>query len=84
MSPGKHKVSVTIFGDSYVVLGNDAPKYIESVATIVDKKMRLIAQRNPRLTPAKVAVLAALNLADELTKLRQEQNAVAKVLEEQE
>lgn len=82
MAQGKRKVSVTIFAEPYIVLGNEEPGYIEGVAALVDKKMRLIAQRQPRLSPAKVAVLAALNLADELTRLRQEQQALAKLLEE--
>ncbi len=83
MSQGKRKVSVMIYGEPYVVLGNTESGHIEKLATLVDKKMRLISQRNPNLTTVKVAVLTALNLADELTKLKEEQQALAKLLEEE-
>lgn len=79
----KRKVSVMIFGEPYVVLGSDDPRHVERLAALVDKKMRLVAQRNPRLTTSKVAVLVALNLADECSKLKQEQQALAKLLEEE-
>jgi len=79
----KRKVSVMIFGEPYVVLGTDDPRYIERLAALVDKKMRLIAQRNPRLTTTKVAVLTALNMADEFSKVKEEQQALAKLLEDE-
>ena len=83
MSQGKKKVSVTIYGESYVVLGDADSRQIERLAAVVDKKMRLISQRNPRLTTSKVAVLTALNLAEELTRLKEEQQALVKLLEEE-
>ncbi|MDA8442609.1 MAG: cell division protein ZapA [Peptococcaceae bacterium] len=81
MAQGKRKVSVNIFGESYIVLGNEDQAHIEGLAVLLDRKMRLISQRNPRLTTTKVAVLAALNFADELAKLKQEHRAVTKVLD---
>ncbi len=84
MSHGdRRKVSVMIYSEPYVVLGNDEPGRIEKLAALVDKKMRLISQRNPRLSTTKVAVLTALNLADEMTRLKEEQQALAKLLEEE-
>ncbi len=81
MSSGKPKVNVTIFGESHVVVGNDDPTRIEGLAATVDRKMRLIWQRNPRLSSYKVAVLAALNLADELAQLKEEHQALVKLLD---
>ncbi len=84
MSHGdRRKVSVMIYGEPYMVLGNDEPGRIEKLAVLVDKKMRLISQRNPRLSTTKVAVLTALNLADEMIRLKEEQQALAKLLEEE-
>ena len=76
------KISVEIFGEKYVVRGQEAPEYILALAYEVDKKMRLIAQRCPRLPQHHVAVLTALNLADELVKLREEQETLMQLLGE--
>lgn len=77
----KGKVIVEIYGEKHVVRGGDSPEHIQKVAHEVDKKMRLIAQRIPRLAVHQVAVLAALNLADELEKLREEQETLMQLIE---
>jgi cell division protein ZapA len=82
MSGGKPKAYVTIFGEPHVVIGSTNPGHIEGLAATVDRKMRLISQRNPRLSTYKVAVLAALNLADELTKLKEEHQTLVELLDE--
>lgn len=68
-----HRVQVTIYGESYALRGDAPPEHLEALAVEVDRRMRDIAQRNPRLGTLHVAVLAALQLADELKRLRQEQ-----------
>lgn len=52
------------------------------VAGYVDDKMRKIASANPRLDTNKLAVLAALNMADEYFRLRLEYEELIKLLEE--
>ncbi|SHG48502.1 cell division protein ZapA [Thermosyntropha lipolytica DSM 11003] len=78
-----NKVSVEIFGENYVVKGEESPEYIEMLAAYIDKRMRLIQQRNPNLSTAKIAVLTALNLADELNKLQDDYDKLLKALEEE-
>ncbi|HET9250798.1 MAG TPA: cell division protein ZapA [Candidatus Eisenbacteria bacterium] len=63
--------SVTIFGSEYKIRGAD-PDYIQVVAAYVDGKMRELTQRVPGGTPAKLAILASLNIADELFRERDE------------
>ena len=63
--------SVTIFGSEYKIRGAD-PDYIQVVAAYVDGKMRELTQRVPGGTPAKLAILASLNIADELFREREE------------
>lgn len=77
----KGKVIVEIYGEKHVIRGGDSPEHIQKVAHEVDKKMRLIAQRMPRLAVHQVAILAALNLADELEKLREEQETLMQLIE---
>jgi cell division protein ZapA len=45
--------------------------------------MRMIGQRNHNLSTTKVAVLTALNLADELNKLQEDYDQMIKALEEE-
>lgn len=78
------KVIVEIYGEKHVVRGGDSPEHIQKVAHEVDKKMRLIAKRLPRLAVHQVAILAALNLADELEKLREEQETLMQLIENSE
>lgn len=77
----REKVVVEIFGEKHVVRGGESPEHIIKIAREVDKKMQLIAQRLPRLPIHQVAILAALNLADELEKLREEQETLMQLIE---
>ncbi|MDQ7092098.1 cell division protein ZapA [Desulfosporosinus sp. PR] len=76
------KIAVEIFGEKHVVRGEGTAAYIQSLAHEVDKKMRLISQRLPRLGVHQVAILTALNLADDLAKLREEQETLMQLLGE--
>ena len=51
------------------------------LAAIVDKKMRTVAKGNSNLSPVKVAVLVALNIADEYAKLEADYNELLELLE---
>ncbi len=77
------KVSVDIFDEEYVVKGDENRDYIEMLASYVDRRMRLIHQRNPNLSATKIAVLTALNLADELNKLQEDYDELVKKMEEE-
>lgn len=80
---GTNRVKVEIFNQEYVVKGNENAEYIEMLAAYVDRRMRMIEQRNHSLSIVKVAVLTALNLADELNKLQEDYDELVKVLEEE-
>lgn len=76
------KITVEIFGEKHVVRGDGTVAHIQGLAHEIDKKMRLIAQRLPRLSVHQMAILTALNLADELAKLREEQETLMQLLGE--
>lgn len=78
-----NKVTVVIFNEEYVVRGEENPDYIQMLASYVDRRMRMIFQRNANLSSTKVAVLTALNLADELNKLQEDYDELVKALEEE-
>ncbi|TMQ68835.1 MAG: cell division protein ZapA [Candidatus Eisenbacteria bacterium] len=72
----KNVVQVQIFGHSYTIRGEAEQDYIMGVASYVDQKMREITEKLPVASLSKVAILASLNIADELFKerARHEQN----------
>jgi cell division protein ZapA len=82
MSQEINKITVDIFGERLVVRGEGTVAHIQGLAYEVDKKMRIISERLPRLSLHQVAVLAALNFADELTKLREEYETLMELLGE--
>jgi len=69
MVDNENKVKVEIFGTSYLLRGEGDSEYIQEVASFVDKKMREIQQATGLISTLKIAILAALNIADELHKV---------------
>lgn len=61
-------VPVVIMGQTYKVRAEEDVAYIEELARFVDTKMRTIADTTGTSDSLKVAILAALNIADELFK----------------
>ncbi len=59
-------VTVAIYDQTYHLRGEN-PAYIERLATLVDARMRAVAAHGATVDSLRVAVLAALNIADELT-----------------
>ena len=59
-------VTVEIYDQTYHLSGQDA-EHIRNLAAQVDAKMRAVAAQGRTVDSLRVAVLAALNLADELT-----------------
>ncbi len=68
----KSRVTVYIMGEEYVLRSNSSAERMHSVGRYVDRMMRYLAENNHQMNRQKIAVLAALNLADELLKLKEE------------
>ncbi len=63
-------LKVKIYGTEYPIKGDSELEYIKQVAEYVDQKMREVNKIAPEISTLKVAILAALNIADELFKER--------------
>jgi cell division protein ZapA len=61
-------VTVEIYDQTYHLRGHD-PEYIQMLAGMVDSKMHAVAAQGMTVDSLRVAVLAALNVADELAIL---------------
>jgi len=71
--PGNNPVRVEIFDQAYNLRGSD-PEYILKLAEYVDGKMRAVAEQTHTVDTARLAVLAALNIADEYHLLQRNQD----------
>ncbi|MBV8113285.1 MAG: cell division protein ZapA [Silvibacterium sp.] len=69
-------ISVDIYDQTYHLRGEN-PEYIRRIAEIVDTKMRAVAAHGKTVDSLRVAVLAALNIADELATLERRHDALA-------
>jgi cell division protein ZapA len=67
---------VDIYDQIYHLRGPD-PRYLEQLSALVDAKMRAVAKHGTTVDSLRVAVLAALNIADELVSLRQQRDALS-------
>jgi cell division protein ZapA len=63
---------VEIFGQTYNVRGDGDPDYLLELARFVDSRMREVAAQVATVDPMKIAILAALNIADEFSRYRRQ------------
>lgn len=71
-----NNVRVDIFDQGYNLRGSD-PEYISKLAQYVDSKMRAVAEQTATIDSMRLAVLAALNIADEYHILKKKYDAIA-------
>jgi cell division protein ZapA len=75
--PNGNSVRVEIFDQAYNLRGSDAD-YIFRLAEYVDTKMRAVAEQTQTVDSLRLAVLAALNIADEYHVLKRKYDAIAR------
>jgi cell division protein ZapA len=76
-------VKVEIYDQTYNIGGDLEEAYVHQLADYVDSKMRAVAEATKAVDSLKVAVLAALAIADELHALRKERGEMEEPLREQ-
>jgi cell division protein ZapA (FtsZ GTPase activity inhibitor) len=89
MSEDKTQMEVTIFGQTLKLRGDADPEMTVKLAEFVDQKMREAVPSTMSLSNvlyneriARVAILAALNIAEELFQLRAEKENEKNLIEE--
>jgi len=63
-------IYIEVHGQRYPIRTTLDPQYVEELAAYVDKKMRVAADASPSSDTVGLAVLAALNIADEFFRAR--------------
>ena len=69
-------MKIQIYDQSYNVNAEGNEEYLHELAAYVDGKMRSIAESTHMVDSLKVAVLAALNIADEMFQTRKRQQEI--------
>ena len=77
MSEGKHSTRVTICGEDYTIRSGSPPEHTRAVAAYVDAKIREVLESASVVESHKAAILAALQITDELFDARDGQLEVA-------
>lgn len=67
---GENAMKIEIFDQSYNVQAEGEESYLRELASFVDEKMHAVAESTHQVDSTRVAVLTALNIADELFVLR--------------
>lgn len=75
-------ISVNIFGVEYKIVGDMDPEHYEKLARYVDEKMWEISEGSNIVSSTKVAVLTALNIANELFLERDAKSGDMETVEE--
>ena len=63
----ENRITVNICGTDYTLMAEESPSYMQKVAAIVDTKMGEM-MASGRISRMDAAVLAAMNIADEMLK----------------
>lgn len=77
-------LKINIYGTEYPIKSGAEtdPEYIKSVAEFVDRKMREIDENTQSKSALKVAILAALNITDELFQEKAATESLSNELED--
>ncbi|HLS59890.1 MAG TPA: cell division protein ZapA [Virgibacillus sp.] len=78
------RITVDIYNKPYTIIGKESASHVRLVASLVDQKMRDIHEANEYLDTTKLAVLTAVNTMNDYLKLKEENTALLKSLQEKE
>ena len=72
---------VFILGQKYTLRGDAPEEYIRELASYVDTKLKEVYKGTPNITPVKASILAAIDIADELFKIKNRQDELTSNIE---
>ena len=71
--PDRNRVTVEIYGTSYKLVGSSSD-YMKKIAQYVDERMNAVSKNHTRLDTPKIAVLAAVHMAEEAIQTQEVRN----------
>ena len=78
---GSQRVEVEIFGEIYR-LRTDDPNSLAKIVQMVDSTMKSIAQNTRTFAGSRIAVLAALKIAEDYRQLKKDYDELLELLDE--
>lgn len=78
----KKETQVEIYGRSYTILGDAGEEYTRQLASYVNQKMQEIAKQTSTISTVNLAILVALNIADDLFRLQEQIKANDSLLQD--
>ncbi len=82
MDNSNQPYKVVIYNQTYNLRSDHQPDYIQDLAEYVDRRMNEIARATMTVDSLRVAILAALQIADELFQARKDMNATEEEIAE--
>lgn len=74
-------IDIEIFGQTFrIAAGGLSEDYVQRLASYVNERMQSIAQTTPSVSFNRMAVLTALNIADDLLKLQDRYESASRVV----
>ncbi len=81
MEKGPQRVVLEIFGDSFA-LKTDDPEHMETLGKLVDQQMKKVAHQVHSFDSTKIAILTALQLADDYCQLKKDYDELVELINE--
>jgi len=79
---GKERlVEIKVFGQTYTVKTDAEENYIQDVAKYVNEKMEEVLKKTKSVSTLNVAILTALNIADDLLKEKEKRISLLREVE---
>ncbi len=75
------RTTVAVYGEEYQLKTDLPEEHVQALGRLVDSRIRSLAARHPRVAASRLAVLAAMTLAEELVKLKAEHEEALQALQ---
>ena len=76
------RTSVVVYGEEYQLKGDLPEEVVLALAHHVDNRMRVLAAKNPRVSPLRLAVVTAMNLTEEIFRLQAERDELVQTMQQ--
>lgn len=77
----RRSIKVNIWGSEYALKSDADPQYLQELALFVDKRLQKLGEGATVNSQLKIAVLTALNIADELFRLKEKHEKLVNEIE---
>lgn len=77
----KKQIEIKVLGQKFTIRSDSDEDYVHEVAQFVDQKMTEVASSSKTVSSLNIAILAAMNIADEFMKYKKDKEKVCDIAE---